>query len=476
MATYWVKSGTGGTDAGTSWANAAESIPGLMAAQAIAGGDTIYVHNTHAYNAGAAITWTLPETGTGLVQVICVDGGDVTGASLVDGTVGNLTTGATEETGGNFGFTVNTATSQAAKLYIFGMTIAVGSGSNQASAIITLGNVFGELELEACNIQSKGTRTGGVLALGGATSHNQIFRNCTFKYGNTAQTTAVGNGRYEFYNCSIDSSGSAPTSFLNVSSARGGIVYCSSCDWSVATNVFTNTVSGPHKVYMNNCVIGTPTTGTHVGYAGASYEFHACTAADGSNGADILSYYLEDYEGVIEDDQTVYLTTGSAQGEQDDGTDTPYSLKMTPSAACAPASPLYTPWIYQLVGSTGAKTVTLKVAHTESAVLTDADIFMEVEYMGEPGATGTQRVANSPQSQLEIDDDANIIAPIYRDIITAGTNRTDTSVAWTGIASEKTHTLTASVTCDEVGYIRCRVGLTKDTTNPVYIDPKIGVA
>jgi hypothetical protein len=149
---------------------------------------------------------------------------------------------------------------------------------------------------------------------------------------------------------------------------------------------------------------------------------------------------------------------------------------MTPSAACAPASPLYTPWIYQLVGSTGAKTVTLKVAHTESAVLTDADIFMEVEYMGEPGATGTQRVANSPQSQLEIDDDANIIAPIYRDIITAGTNRTDTSVAWTGIASEKTHTLTASVTCDEVGYIRCRVGLTKDTTNPVYIDPKIGVA
>jgi len=56
MATYWVKSGQGGTDAGTSWANAAESIPGLMTAQAIAGGDVIYVHNTHAYNAGAAIT------------------------------------------------------------------------------------------------------------------------------------------------------------------------------------------------------------------------------------------------------------------------------------------------------------------------------------------------------------------------------------------------------------------------------------
>ena len=32
------------------------------------------------------------------------------------------------------------------------------------------------------------------------------------------------------------------------------------------------------------------------------------------------------------------------------------------------------------------------------------------------------------------------------------------------------------VTLDEQGYVRCRVGLGKDTTNPVYVDPKITVA
>jgi hypothetical protein len=103
---------------------------------------------------------------------------------------------------------------------------------------------------------------------------------------------------------------------------------------------------------------------------------------------------------------------------------------------------------------------------------------MEVQYMGEPGATGTQRVANSPHAPFEVDDDCNIVSgTIYRDVIAAGSNRADDALDdWTGLTLEKEHTLTASITCDEVGYIRCRVGLGKDTTGNVYVDPKIGVA
>jgi hypothetical protein len=228
---------------------------------------------------------------------------------------------------------------------------------------------------------------------------------------------------------------------------------------------------------MNNCVIGTPTTGTHYGLNGITVEMQACAAVDGTNGADILSYYYEDYSGVVEDDQTVYLTTGSAQGEQDDGTDTSYSLKMTPSTGCSLVTPLYTPWVYTLVGSTGDKTITMKAADTESSALTTSELWMEVEYMGEPGATGTQRVANSPHSVTEVDDDAAIVSgTVFRDVIGSATDRTDTDEAWTGITETNTYTLTASVNCAEVGYIRCRVGLAVDTTNPVYVDPKIGVA
>lgn len=228
---------------------------------------------------------------------------------------------------------------------------------------------------------------------------------------------------------------------------------------------------------FNNCAIGTPTTGTHAGHAIGSVEFQACAPVDGANGADILNYYYEDFYGVVQDDQTIYLTTGSATGEQDDGTDTPYSLLMQPTASASKATPLYTPWIYTLVGSTGAKTITMKAADagTDADELHNSELWLEVEYMGEPGATGTQRVANSPHSQIEVDDDCPTMASsIARDVTAAGTNRTDTDEAWSGIVETNTYTLTASVTCDEVGYIRCRVGLAFD--RDVYVDPKIGVA
>lgn len=478
MADYWVKSGTGGTDAGTSWANAAESIAGLMTAQAIAGGDTIYVHNTHNFNAGAAITWTLPESGTGLVRVLCVDGGDATGASLVDGTVGNLTSGAIENTNGNFAFTINTVSSISASLYVHGMSIQAGSGGSQTAADITIGVNAGRLMFNACSFYNNTASITGEVSFTGGVGTSYTFRNCNWRFGATGQGFQVGSSRYRFINCSINSAGSSPTTLFEAAAGtiRAIFLESHSCDWSLATNVWSMAIPIPGKAIFSNCVIGTPTTGTSVSLSTA-VEFMACAPADGANGADILSYYYEDSAGVVQDSLTVYKATSGAQGEQDDGTDTSYSFLMNASTNVSTAFPLYTPWVYVLVGSTGAKTVAMKVAHTESAVLTDQDIFMEVEYMGEPGVTGTQRVANSPMSCLEVDDDAPFMASsIARDIIATAANRTDDGLDdWTGLTGEKEHTLTASVTCDEVGYIRCRVGLTKDTTNPVYVDPKISV-
>ncbi len=132
MTTYYVKSGTGGSDDGSSLANAAESIAGLMAAQALVGGDVILVDKAHSYSAGAAITWTLPETGTGMVAVICVD----TGASNVSDT------GAQENTNGNFAFTIGPSTGvTTAGLYVQGVAISAGAGGSVTSADIILSTV-----------------------------------------------------------------------------------------------------------------------------------------------------------------------------------------------------------------------------------------------------------------------------------------------------------------------------------------------
>lgn len=486
MADYFVKSGTGGADTGASWADAAESIPGLMTAQALVVGDRILVHNTHSYLPGAAITWSLPETtAAGEIQVLCVDGGDATGAALSGTTVGSLTTGAVESTNGNFTFTIQgTGTTAGCSLYVFGMKIKSGSNASQNSADININtnsaNFVSRVWLENCEVHVDSTNSSALFSFGLASNvaiSEHVMKNCTYRTGNAAQVIGCNGGRYEFVNLTL--AGTALTSvFQGATATTRANIKVSASDLSSATNVFNQGVSTQVQFFASNCAIGTPVTGTNIGYGGAESEFHACAAADGTNGANILRFYRETPHGIVEDDQTVYKATGGAQGEQDDGTDTSYSLKYTPSTICTKTAPLYGPWIYRFVDSTGDKTITLKVAHTETSALTTSQVWMEVEYMGEPGATGTQRLANSPQAVMEVDDNCNVVSgTIYRDVIAAGSARTDDAIDdWTGLTSEKEHTLTASVNCAEVGYIRCRVGLGIDTTNPVYVDPKIGLA
>ena len=87
---YFVRGGVGGDDSGSSWANAAESIAGLMTARLSRAARSSMCITTHAFLAGAAITWTLPESGTGTVRVLCVDGGDAafSDAAAMSTTVG----------------------------------------------------------------------------------------------------------------------------------------------------------------------------------------------------------------------------------------------------------------------------------------------------------------------------------------------------------------------------------------------------
>lgn len=482
---WFVKSGTGGLDDGTSWANAAESITGLLAAQTVAAGEIIYCHNTHNNNAGVAISWTMPESGTGVVQVLSVDGGDATGASLSGTTVGNLYAGATECTNGNAALSITGSTNTG--LYFYGMTFKAGpsgASANQAAADISLFASSGtnQSTFDNCLFWMNSTNTGANLLVSAASNngHRFNFVNCTFRHEATNPSVIIPSGGVmTFVNCIIHTSSSTIGTLFAPAAGRQSAIICTGCDWSKATNLYNQAGAGSHSIFANNCVIGTPTTGTHVGLGGPVAEFHACGPADGSYGPDLLAYYYEDVSGTVEDTcdnatggtNSIYLTTGGAQGKQDDGTLTSYALKMTPrdTSTVLAQFPLYTPWFYTFVGSTGSKTFTVQTAHTESAVLKDIELWLEVEYVG-----GSQ-VANSPQFQREGTHPV-VTSTISRDVVVTGSNLTDTSAAWTGITSEKTHALAKTVTVDEQGYVRCRVALAKDTTNAVYVDPKIAVS
>lgn len=476
MATYFVCSAAAGTNTGASWVNAHVSIPGCMTAQALVGGDIIYVHNTHNYVAGAAITWTLPETGNGLVKVICVDGGDAAFTALGAGmgsTIGSQTSGAIENTNGNFAFGIGLPADAACALLVHGIAIQAGAGGNSAAADINLSITgAGWLKFQQCAFYTNSTNAGAVMTIGVTSSdagRSIEFLHCTFRFASTSQLIATNGGRIKFIGCSVHASGSTPTTLFQPIATAKGEVECYGCDWTKTTNLLDQSNTGTFRFFAANCAIATPITGTHPGVGGRTSEFHACAAADAGNGANMLAYYKEDAWGIVQDDQVVYLTSNPSQGTQDDGTATSYSFYMNTTAAVGVHAALYTPWIYKKVTSTGSKTISMKVADTEGALLKNTELWMEVQYVG-----GAQ-LADTPQSQHEL---TALLqgATIYQDYVTGGSNLTDTGEAWTAITETGTYTLSKTVTIDEQGYVRCRVGLGKDTTNPVYVDGSVTIA
>ncbi len=464
MTTYYVKGGTGGSDDGSSLANAAESIAGLMTAQAIAGGDVILVDSAHAFNAGAAITWTLPETGTGIVAVLSVN----TGASDV------LTAGGLEQTGGNFAFTIAMSTGVVtAGLYVYGMTLEVGSNSAQTSADI-ISTSIGHQTWDGCTFWLNSTSASSTLTFGATSASSSAIvtlNNCTFRSGaaTTTQFVAISGGQVFIRNCTISGSGGSPTTAL--SCTGGAHIEVSGCDFHLATNLITIAGLGNMTFKAFNTYVGTNlTTGTHPGMGGGVYEFIGCGGVDGGGVPTNFAYTKIDGMGTVSTSTSIYLTADSSQATLSNGTATPYSYALLGAANVTRYNPLYTPWMAVEVTSTGARTFTIKCADLEGAVLKNSDVWIEIMYMG--GAN----VSATPQNQYETG--ANVIgSTISRDPYLAGSNRTDTNEAWTGITETDTYDVAVTATVDYQGYVYARVALGKYLSgNTLYADGKVRVS
>jgi hypothetical protein len=472
VADYFVKSGTGGTDNGSSWANAAESIPGLLAAQALAAGDRVLIHNTHSFIHGSSQTIDLSD-GLGVsapVYYLCVDGGDATGASLVGTTVGALTTGALEGTSGNFSISLN------GFAYLHGLTFRPGAGGSSASATLSIGNsvtVYSRLVFESCDLWLNTTNSTPAFFMGTSSTTNAQsvleYYNTTFRFGATTQAIEPRQSNIKFYNCSVNGSGSTPAVLFEHSLV--GNVECSGCDWTTATALINlAAANSPYRYLFSNCRVGTLFTGTHLGTGALSAEFMACSNTDSN-----LVYHRRDGHGAAYTTTSIYKTSGGASQKETDGTTTQYSIALdTTDSVASPnlAIPLYTPWIYVMNTLTGSRAISVQAAADTTVTLKDTDLFLQVDYMGGAAA------ANTPQSQLE---HGFPVTGLARNIVAAGSNLSDTGDGWTGITdtNEKNYTLSKTVTIDEQGYLRVRVGYTKTTASAptiVYVDPVVTVA
>lgn len=465
MANYCVYSGGNGTSGAvagsaptaTEWSNAYQNISACLTAITETSGDIIFVAHDHSYTSYAANTSLAP---TATISIISIDRTNTTTATPL--------AGALEGTNGSFSLDVAPS---AADCYVYGLTLRPGTGGSLGTSSLNINN---GLAANSCNVTLNNcdlwiNSTNGVPFIGlGVTDVTSrrltILKDCRFRFGNAAQVLILRAGRFEMYNNLINSSGVQPTVAIKESGGRGITrLIANSCDFSYATNLTDISADDePFDFRFINCIVPSNVyTGTHPGIGAGYFELQGCgTSTDDHN----YQYSYLDGSGQINQNTGVYLTTGGASFTDTNGSLVSVSLQEVSSANASKAFPLKTPWFNVEVPSTGSKTFSVKIANTVAA-LKDTEVWLELEYMADSTNSMTTNVIDAP-----VVSGTNSL-----DILAAGTNRTDTAEAWTGITGEITHTLSKTVTVNQIGWARARVCLAKASTT-IYVDPKVRIS
>ena len=182
---------------------------------------------------------------------------------------------------------------------------------------------------------------------------------------------------------------------------------------------------------------------------GYRMEMYNCDSADTN-----YRLWVRDYSGDTTSETTIIRTGGA-----NDGTNG-LSWKMASTAnAEFPGIVLRSPEIVQWNETTGSsKTATVEVV-TDGVTLTDADCWLEIQYLGTSGY---------PRGSFADDSVANVLA--------TPANQTTSTETWTttGLSSPTKQKLSVTFTPQEKGFIHAVVKLAKASTT-VYVDPKLTV-
>lgn len=174
--------------------------------------------------------------------------------------------------------------------------------------------------------------------------------------------------------------------------------------------------------------------------------FVNCDSADTN-----YRYYKQNYQGTVTQETTIVRASGSSDGT------TSFSRKFVSTANSKIISPLEGPWTEFWNESLSSLTVEAEVI-TDGVTLTDAEAWLEVEYLGTSGFPLGVFVSDR----------------IADDIFGTPANQTSSSETWTttGLSSPVTQKFSVTFTPAEKGLIRARVVLAKPSTT-MYADMKV---
>lgn len=446
MADIYVRSTDGlAGDNGSTWALAKDKCPTGPAPS-----DNIYLSKVHSETTAAG----LQIVGTGAIntptKIICVDdtSDPVPPTAVATGAVVNVTGAGATYVAGNLltqgvAFNIGNAAANFVQVLINNSNNAVPTRQRHINSDFNL------VDTHPSSYIQIGSSTAG------ASSDTQLD-GCRFKLANTNQYIALYGGvRINGGSFMAGTSVPSPAIFKLGNGSRAVDVLVENFDFSAmgsAMVLFAAPNSGQTgRVIVRNCKMPTGWVDTQL-MTGAitetaiRIEMYNCDdgATNNKQRAELLNGSLKQ--------ETVVVKTGGAS----DGTNLK-SLKLTSNANVSEAtgglaSPLISDWI-DTAGA--AKTVTVDIIHDSATPLTDAEVWLEVDYLGS-SATPQGNKASSKRAT----------------ILTTAANVTASTATWTttGLTTPNKQKLSVTFTPQMKGEFLARVVLAK-TSKTIYVDP-----
>lgn len=439
MANIYVRSTDGdNADNGSTWALSKATLAGAAAIDAA--GDTIYLSQSHAESTASSINFPLAGTLASPTIVLCAnDAAEPPTAQATTATISTTLSSGITFSGANY--------------VVDGVEFNVGTGTGTVS--INMGSSTGNRsEFKNCSMILGSSGSASRIDFTSAPSAFSKLTNVGFKFAHAGQGIRPNNNVFvEMVNCSLLSGGTSPTT-LFLPSGKGDIT-ARGFDLRNADSAINIMSAGqPTRAVFSNIALPTSWSGSFVtgtiSQPVERYEFYNCDSSDTN-----YRIHVKDYSGTL-DEETIIVRTGGAS----DGT-TPLSWRIVTTAnAKETPTPFATPPISvwnETVGS--AVTATIEIIHDNATDLTDADVWVVVEYLGTSGVPMLSAVSDQ-----------------RADILGSATNQATSAASWTttGLTNPNEQKLSVSFTPQEKGFITARVFVGKPSYT-LYVDPEITV-
>lgn len=440
MADYYVKSSTGlDTNDGLSWATAKATVAGVIAIPCLAG-DRIFIPASHLETQTTTKTLAFPGTPSQPNQIIAVADDDAT-TLAVGGTIATSASSGVITLNGSY--------------VLQGATIASGSNVQFAQT----SSPDSAQKLDNCSVYLNGGVSSAAVIVATTNSANAsrnkvTFRNFNVRFSHTGQ-------HLEFHQPVIWQGGKAtstvtgPTYLLRVgSSVRASSALIEGVDLS-ELSASMSLVSGPTSVgnaTFRNCKLPVGWSGGLVSGAhplGMRITMHNCDSADTN-----YRMLVGDYYGQIRSETAVIKTSGATAYS------TGFSWVMASNANTSTGLfTLDSDEIFHEVSTAGTLTTISVDVLTDGVTLTNADAWLDVQYLGTSGV---------PLGALTAGRYTTLSAPTTIPTSTATWNTT-------GLTNPVKQKLSVSFTPRKAGFVHVRVMLARPNT-ALYVDPLVQVS